>query len=214
MIVLLLVTGQTIIFLLRLVAADRRGRRRPLASGTKTVGELEDASAATPPSRRRRGAGRAADRPSRPRARPTRAGTRRRRDRHEGPCDNTRRVARSDRSFAQEDRCTVPVLATYFSVRRGRDPFFKFFMRTIFPKQVKEYEEKFGIRFIGWFNVAHGWDFDNVILLDLPDYATLDKLEADEAIRALGHRAGEWIFERHHSMFLRERMGPDLEYHP
>ena len=39
---LLLVTGQTIIFLLRLVAADRRGRRRPLASDSKTVGELED----------------------------------------------------------------------------------------------------------------------------------------------------------------------------
>ena len=33
-------------------------------------------------------------------------------------------------------------------------------------------------------------------------------------IRAIGHRAGEWMFERHHSMFLRERMGPDLEYHP
>ncbi len=45
-ILLLLVTGQTIIFLLRLVAADRRGRRRPLASGSKTVGELEDATAA------------------------------------------------------------------------------------------------------------------------------------------------------------------------
>jgi hypothetical protein len=43
-IVLLLVTGQTIIFLLRLVAADRRGRRRPLASATKTVGELDDAA--------------------------------------------------------------------------------------------------------------------------------------------------------------------------
>jgi hypothetical protein len=42
-IVLLLVTGQTIIFLLRLVAADRRGRRRPLSSETPTVGELEDA---------------------------------------------------------------------------------------------------------------------------------------------------------------------------
>jgi hypothetical protein len=42
-IALLLVAGQTIIFLLRLVSADRReGRRRPLASGTKTVGELED----------------------------------------------------------------------------------------------------------------------------------------------------------------------------
>ena len=44
-IALLLVTGQTIIFLLRLVAADRRGRRRPLASGSKTVGELEDSPA-------------------------------------------------------------------------------------------------------------------------------------------------------------------------
>jgi hypothetical protein len=42
-ILLLLFTGQTIIFLLRLVAADRRGRRRPLGSETKTVGELEDA---------------------------------------------------------------------------------------------------------------------------------------------------------------------------
>ena len=41
-ILLLLITGQTIIFLLRLVAADRRGRRRPLASDTRTVGELED----------------------------------------------------------------------------------------------------------------------------------------------------------------------------
>jgi len=31
-----------VIFLLRLVAADRRTRRRPLASDTKTVGELAD----------------------------------------------------------------------------------------------------------------------------------------------------------------------------
>jgi hypothetical protein len=43
--VLLLVAGQTVIFLLRLVAADRRSRRRPLASRTKTVGELEDEQA-------------------------------------------------------------------------------------------------------------------------------------------------------------------------
>jgi hypothetical protein len=47
-IVLLLITGQTIIFLLRLVAADRRSRRRPLGSATKTVGELEDAAAGSP----------------------------------------------------------------------------------------------------------------------------------------------------------------------
>jgi hypothetical protein len=47
--VLLLFAGQTVIFLLRLVAADRRaaagGRRRPLGSTTKTVGELEDEAA-------------------------------------------------------------------------------------------------------------------------------------------------------------------------
>lgn len=42
--VLLLFVGQTIIFLLRIVAADRRasGRRVPLRSETKTVGEIED----------------------------------------------------------------------------------------------------------------------------------------------------------------------------
>lgn len=42
---LLLFVGQTLIFLLRIVAADRRdtGRRRPLASPTPTVGQLEDA---------------------------------------------------------------------------------------------------------------------------------------------------------------------------
>jgi hypothetical protein len=47
--VLLLFVGQTIIFLLRLVAADRRAdaRRRPLRSQTKTVGEIED-EAGTP----------------------------------------------------------------------------------------------------------------------------------------------------------------------
>jgi hypothetical protein len=48
---LLLVSGQTIIFLLRLVAADRRSRRRPLASGTKTVGELEDVAEPAPSGR-------------------------------------------------------------------------------------------------------------------------------------------------------------------
>jgi hypothetical protein len=120
---------------------------------------------------------------------------------------------RRDATERTEEPRLVPVLATYFSVRRGRDAFFKFYMRTLFARQLREYEAKYGIRFIGWYNVAHGWDFDNVILLDLPDYATLDKLEADESLRQLGHRAGEWIFQRHHSMFLRERMGPDLEYH-
>jgi hypothetical protein len=48
--VLLLFVGQTVIFLLRLVAADRRaagaaGRRRPVRSATRTVGEIEDEAA-------------------------------------------------------------------------------------------------------------------------------------------------------------------------
>ena len=158
----------------------------PLGGGTKTVGQLEDVEAGPD--------GAVENAPS--------------------PPDPGMRDSRPARpADPQETARQVPVLATFFSVRRGRDPFFKFFMKTIFPRQVREYEEKFGIRFVGWYNVAHGWDFDNVILLDLPDYSTLDKLEADEATRALGHRAGEWIFERHHSMFLRERLGPDLEYH-
>jgi hypothetical protein len=40
--VLLFFAGQTAIFLMRLVAADRRARRRPLRSTSRTVGELED----------------------------------------------------------------------------------------------------------------------------------------------------------------------------
>ncbi len=41
--VLLLFAGQTVIFLLRLVAADRRTRRRPLAAtARRTVGMMED----------------------------------------------------------------------------------------------------------------------------------------------------------------------------
>ncbi len=44
-IVLLLFAGQTVIFLLRLVAAER-GPRRPLASGTRTVGEMTRESGA------------------------------------------------------------------------------------------------------------------------------------------------------------------------
>jgi hypothetical protein len=43
--ILLLFTGQTVIFLLRLVAADRRARRAPLNPSAKpTVGQMEDAT--------------------------------------------------------------------------------------------------------------------------------------------------------------------------
>jgi hypothetical protein len=44
---LLLFAGQTVIFLLRLVAADRRSRRQPLdPAARRTVGQLEDAGTA------------------------------------------------------------------------------------------------------------------------------------------------------------------------
>ena len=50
--ILLLFTGQTVIFLLRLVAADKRSRRTPRsATARKTVGMLEDESAPPPASR-------------------------------------------------------------------------------------------------------------------------------------------------------------------
>ena len=43
--VLLFFVGQTMIFLLRLVAADRRTRRRPMSPAARqTVGQIEDAS--------------------------------------------------------------------------------------------------------------------------------------------------------------------------
>jgi hypothetical protein len=45
--ILLLFVGQTVIFLLRLVAADRRSRRRPLREGARpTVGDLSAAEPA------------------------------------------------------------------------------------------------------------------------------------------------------------------------
>lgn len=44
---LLFFVGQTMIFLLRLVAADRRTRRRPLGEGARpTVGQIEDSTSA------------------------------------------------------------------------------------------------------------------------------------------------------------------------
>lgn len=46
--ILLLFSGQTVIFLLRLVAADRRTRRTPLSPGAKpTVGQMDDAQSAS-----------------------------------------------------------------------------------------------------------------------------------------------------------------------
>ena len=41
----------------------------------------------------------------------------------------------------------------------------------------------------------------------------LIQLDADPSMRGFGHRVAESVFEKKHTIFLRERMGPDLEYH-
>jgi uncharacterized protein YceK len=108
----------------------------------------------------------------------------------------------------------VPLMVTFFNVRKGRDTIFKWGMRTRFPKQAREYEARYGIRFIGWFNVTEGSEWNNVVILDLPNYAVLDALYADPDTRRWGHRVAESIMDTKHIIFLRERMGPDLVYKP
>ena len=108
----------------------------------------------------------------------------------------------------------MPLMMTFFNVRRGRDTLFKQAMRRLFPREARRMERDYGMRLVGWFNVTEGSEWDNVIVFDLPSYATLDKLYADQATRRLGHHAAEMIFERSHTIFLRTRMGPDLQFRP
>ncbi|MDP9272647.1 MAG: hypothetical protein M3O93_03810 [Chloroflexota bacterium] len=108
----------------------------------------------------------------------------------------------------------MPLMVTFFNVRKGRDAIFKRGMRHLFPRTVRRYEEQYGIRFLGWFNVSEGSDWNNVVILDLPSYGVLDRLYADPATRGMGHRIAETVFDRKHTIFLRERMGPDLVYKP
>ena len=108
----------------------------------------------------------------------------------------------------------MPLMVTFFNVRPGRDTLFKQGMRRFFPRQQRRYEEDYGIRFVGWFNVTEGSDWDNVIVFDLPSYAVLDRLYADQSARRFGHHVAELIFERSHTMFFRTRMGPDLVFRP
>jgi hypothetical protein len=108
----------------------------------------------------------------------------------------------------------MPLMVTFFNVRKGRDAIFKRGMRHIFPRTARRYEAEYGIRFIGWFNVTEGSEWDNMIILDLPNYGVLDRLYADPSTRGFGHRVAESIFDRKQTMFLRERMGPDYVFKP
>jgi hypothetical protein len=40
----------------------------------------------------------------------------------------------------------------------------------------------------------------------------LDRLYADESTNRFGHRVAEMIFDKQHTIFLRERMGPDFVF--
>ncbi len=106
----------------------------------------------------------------------------------------------------------MPLMVTFFNVRKGRDTMFKQGMKRIFPRQARKYADGYGIHFVGWFNVSEGSSWNNVIILDLPNYGVLDKLYADESTNRFGHRVAEMIFEKQHTIFLRERMGPDLVF--
>jgi hypothetical protein len=105
-------------------------------------------------------------------------------------------------------------MLTFFNVRKGRDALFKQGMRRLFPRQARRYGEEYGIRFVGWFNVTEGSEWNNVIILDLPNYAVLDKLYADAGARGLGHWIAESLLDRKHTIFLRERMGSDFVFKP
>ena len=67
-------------------------------------------------------------------------------------CENSRPAFGFERL---EELAPVPVHATFFNVRRGRDPFFKFFMKTVFPRRVHDWEEKFGDRKSTRLNSSH-----------------------------------------------------------
>src|SRR3990170_250049 len=106
----------------------------------------------------------------------------------------------------------MPLMVTFFNVRRGRDTLFKRGMRHLFPRTARKYAEQYGIHFVGWFNVTEGSTWNNVLILDLPNYAVLDQLYDDPSTRGLGHRIAESVFEKKHTIILCERMGPDFVF--
>jgi hypothetical protein len=114
----------------------------------------------------------------------------------------------------------MPLMVTLFNVRKGRDGLFKRAMRGAFPsrggfpREMRRLEREYGIRFVGWYNVTEGSTWNNVVVLDLPNYAVLDQLYADASTRGFGHWIAESVFDAKHTIFLRERMGPDFVYKP
>ena len=108
----------------------------------------------------------------------------------------------------------MPLMVTFFNVRRGRDTIFKRSMRHFFPQTMRRYESEFGIRFVGWFNVTEGSDWNNMVILARGRARDRRWPDSDPSARGLAHRIAESVFEKKHIIFLRERMGPDLVFKP
>ena len=72
----------------------------------------------------------------------------------------------------------MPLMVTFFNVRQGvlRTRCSSAACATSSRSAPEEYEARYGIRFIGWFNVTEGSEWNNVIIFDLPNYAVLDEL--------------------------------------
>jgi hypothetical protein len=91
----------------------------------------------------------------------------------------------------------MPLMVTFFNVRRGRDTIFKRSMRHFFPQTMRRYESEYGIRFVGWFNVTEGSDWNNMVILvvvDEHDGADLDQallVGVKEATQLLGRLVQE-----------------------
>ena len=97
------------------------------------------------------------------------------------------RTTTSRRHDGKEGSRPMPLMVTFFNVRKGRDTLFKRGMRHLFPRTARRETRgrSTAIRFVGWFNVTEGSTWNNVVILDLPNYAVLDKLYADPSTARL-----------------------------
>ena len=113
----------------------------------------------------------------------------------------------------------MPLMVTFFNVRKGRDAIFKRGMRHFFPtgripKEMRRYEREYGIRFVGWFNVTEGSTGTTSSSWTCRTTRSSTSCTPTRRRAASGHRVAESIFDSKHTIFLRERMGPDFVYKP
>ena len=109
----------------------------------------------------------------------------------------------------------MPLMVTFFNVRKGRDTIFKRGMRHVFPRTAR----------------ADGGEVRHPLRrlvqrdrgIDLEQRASSWTCRTTRcstsstpirAMRGFGHRVAESVFDKKHTIFLRERMGPDFVFKP